>query len=65
MRLVTRLLLFSAALTGLVNLGRVVLGRRSERPLVPRESGGGGIRTGSFDRWPAVPPAPGRHPSGD
>jgi hypothetical protein len=56
-RLTIRMLLVSAALTGLIRIGRTIFGRPSGGP------GDGAIRTGSFDKWPKVPVAPGRpHP---
>lgn len=64
MRLITRLLLASAVLGGVVQIRRALLGRPSDSPGSTGGPGDGGIRTGSFDHWPAVPVAPGRDRSG-
>ncbi|HXQ76323.1 MAG TPA: hypothetical protein VN791_07505 [Acidimicrobiales bacterium] len=53
-----RLVLLTALLAGVVRVGRTILGRPAG------STAGDPVRTGSFDSWPAVPVAPGRHRSG-
>jgi hypothetical protein len=55
----TRLLLVTVVVGGAIRIGRTLLQRR------PGPPGTGAVRTGSFDTWPAVPLAPGRHRSGE
>jgi hypothetical protein len=56
-RRVVRLLVVSAIVGALTRVGRSIVARRS----VASEKSG--VRTGSFDAWPPVPTAPGRHPT--
>jgi hypothetical protein len=53
-----RLLLVTAALGAVIGVVRTFPRQRTDSP-------GDGIRTGSFDTWPAVPVAPGRAQSAD
>jgi len=57
-RVTARLVLITAVLGGVIRVGRTILGRTTA------STTGDPIRTGSFDSWPAVPVAPGRHRSG-
>ncbi|MGH9017766.1 MAG: hypothetical protein ACRDY1_08465, partial [Acidimicrobiales bacterium] len=54
-RKVVRLLVVSAVVGTLVRAARARWG-----PATPTAPTDGGVRTGSFDTWPAVPAAPGR-----
>jgi hypothetical protein len=51
------MVIVSAALGVVLRIARETLGRRRGEPRAP-------VRVGSFDSWPAVPPAPGRPASG-
>ncbi|MGA2520496.1 MAG: hypothetical protein ABSG81_06720 [Acidimicrobiales bacterium] len=50
-----RLVLRAGVAAVVVAVGRAALGRLTKAP-------GEGLRGGSFDTWPPVPPAPGRQP---
>jgi hypothetical protein len=56
-RVTVRLAVVAAAVAGAVRIRRLMGGGRAGGPRSAP------IRTGSFDTWPTVPPAPGRpHP---
>ena len=57
-RLTVRMVITSAVLGIVLRVGRAILGRLAGVP-------GEAIRTGSFDSWPTVPPAPDRGQPGE